>query len=87
VATKESGRSTPLRGDGTLFFVPRPDGHEVEPSHRDLADRARVKAALRAHDEEALASGEKSAQDLRRENAHFAGLNVRLDFSRVRSLT
>jgi hypothetical protein len=36
-----------------------------------FADRARAKAASRAEDERALACGEKSVADLRRENELF----------------
>ncbi|WGW05324.1 hypothetical protein [Tropicibacter oceani] len=35
-------------------------------------ERAKQKAAARAHDEERLARGEISAADLQRENAHIA---------------
>lgn len=75
---------------GTLLVevvVRRPDIQKRELNHLVVADRAAVKAALRERDEAGLASGEKGFAELRRENAHFTGLNVRLDFSRVRSLT
>lgn len=47
----------------------------VDPKKNCLfAQRAADKAASRAEDERALASGEKSREELRRENGHFAGL-------------
>ncbi len=43
----------------------------------DPRERAAQKQASRAQDEAALASGEKSPEDLRRENAAFGGRRVR----------
>ncbi len=49
--------------------------------HFDAEARAEEKRASREADEAALASGEKSRQDLRRENGAFALLRVRPDFA------
>lgn len=49
----------------------------------DLAKRAEEKQQSRERDAAALASGEKTIDDLRRENGLFAGLRVRPDFSAV----
>ncbi len=46
----------------------------------DPAERAREKAASRAEDARAIAAGEKSPEQVRRENASFAFSNVRLRF-------
>ncbi|MCA9675610.1 MAG: hypothetical protein KC464_11285 [Myxococcales bacterium] len=53
----------------------------------DPAERAREKAASRAADALALASGEKSREQLRVENNAFGfpRKRVRIDFSRVKS--
>lgn len=48
--------------------------------------RVQEKALSREADERALARGEKSAEQLRRENGHFAGMKVRVDFKRAKSL-
>jgi hypothetical protein len=50
-------------------------------------ERAEAKRAQREADAKALASGEKNPAELRRENAHFAGLNVRIDWSRIRAFS
>ena len=42
------------------------------------AERAREKQISREEDARALASGEKSREQLRRENGHFAFANVRV---------
>ncbi len=54
----------------------------------DLAVRAREKQASRIADERDLSSGHKSAEDLRRENEHFAPLarSARVDLSASRPL-
>ena len=54
-----------------------------QPAQRD---RAFEKAASRLKDERDLASGKKSREGLRRENAHFAGLKVRLGLDRAKAL-
>ncbi len=43
------------------------------------------KERSRLEDERALASGEKSYEQLRRENAHFAGLKVRLAVEHIKA--
>ena len=43
-----------------------------EPKPLDPSERARDKQRARDEDARALASGEKSQDDLRRENGHFA---------------
>jgi hypothetical protein len=49
-----------------------------EPERLDPQERAREKQRSRDEDARALASGEKSLEQLRRENGHFAHLNVRV---------
>lgn len=53
----------------------------------DPAERAREKAASRAEDARALASGEKTREQLQAENAAFAfpPERVRIDFSKIKS--
>jgi hypothetical protein len=53
----------------------------------NVAERVREKAASREADARAVASGEKSHEELRAENAAFAfpPERVRIDFSRIRS--
>lgn len=46
----------------------------------DVAERAREKVSSRAEDERAMSSGEKSAEQLRRENASFAFPDARIRF-------
>lgn len=46
----------------------------------DPDQRAREKASSRHEDARAIAAGEKSAEQVRRENASFAFKNVRLRF-------
>ena len=52
----------------------------------NVAERAREKAASREVDARALASGEKSREQLRAENSAFgfSRERVRVDFSRVK---
>lgn len=52
----------------------------------DVAERAREKAASREVDARALASGEKSREQLRAENSAFGfpRERVRVDFARVK---
>lgn len=52
----------------------------------DVHERAREKELSRQADERSLAFGEKSAEQLYRENGHFAGMNVRVDLKRAKSL-
>jgi len=47
----------------------------------DPRERAGQKAASRAEDAKALARGEKSVDDLRRENSPFSQVRVRPDFA------
>ncbi len=54
----------------------------MEQKILQMSDRAREKAESRVADERALREGEKSPQQLREENAHFARLNVRYVRSR-----
>lgn len=52
----------------------------------DPAERAREKQASREEDERALAAGEKTREQLHRENAAFAGLKVRVNFAGAKKL-
>jgi hypothetical protein len=49
-----------------------------EPERLDPKERAREKQRSREEDAQALASGEKSREQLRRENGHFVFPNVRI---------
>lgn len=49
-------------------------------------ERRREKEKSREEDRRALESGEKTAEQLRRENCHFSGLNVKLNLKRSRAL-
>jgi hypothetical protein len=51
----------------------------MDPERYDPAQRAREKAASRAADDRALASGEKSAEQLRRESLAFSFGHVLLE--------
>jgi hypothetical protein len=55
--------------------------NEFEPS-----ERPRAKQLSRDEDARALASGEKSREDLRRENGHFAFPRVRINFEESKPL-
>jgi hypothetical protein len=48
--------------------------------------RAAEKRKSRQADERALKSGKKSREQLQRENAHFAGMKVRIEFERAKAL-
>jgi len=48
--------------------------------------RAREKRASREADEKALASGAGTRAQLQRENAHFAGWKVRIEFEKAHAL-
>jgi hypothetical protein len=48
--------------------------------------RAAEKAKSRKADARALKSGKKSREQLQRENAHFAGMKVRIEFERAKAL-
>ncbi|MEZ4297218.1 MAG: hypothetical protein R3B70_19795 [Polyangiaceae bacterium] len=52
----------------------------------DPQERAREKQESREGDERALASGEKTQEDLRRENGHFSSLRVRVNYAGAKSL-
>lgn len=52
----------------------------------DPDERAREKQKSRDEDEQALASGEKTQEQLRRENGHFSFLRVRINYAGARSL-
>ena len=52
----------------------------MAPQMFDAAERAREKAFSRAEDERAISSGEKSPDQLRRENASFAFADARIRF-------
>jgi hypothetical protein len=58
------------RSDRSLYLMVR------EPDRLDPDERAREKQRSREEDVRALASGEKSRDELRRENGHFAFRNV-----------
>jgi len=49
-----------------------------------LAERALAKAEARDEDQEALASGAKTRDDLRRENGSFAIPAARIDFKNAK---
>ncbi len=52
----------------------------------DPEERAREKQRSREDDARALASGEKSREELRRENGHFAFPNVRVSLRGAKPL-
>lgn len=52
----------------------------MEPKLYSPAERAREKAESRAEDERALAAGEKTPEQLHRENASFAFPGARIRF-------
>jgi hypothetical protein len=52
----------------------------------DSIERAREKQASRDEDESALPSGEKTREQLRAENGHFAGLRVRVNLPEPKRL-
>ncbi len=53
----------------------------------DIENRRQEKQDSRDADARALASGEKSREQLRRENGAFSGLNVEIDFDGAQSLS
>jgi hypothetical protein len=53
-------------------------GMAEEPERLDPKERAREKQRSREEDARALASGEKSPEDLQRENGHFSFPNARV---------
>jgi hypothetical protein len=57
-----------------------------EPEDFSPEERAREKQRSRDEDARALASGEKSRDDLRRENGHFAFPNVRVSLRGAKPL-
>jgi hypothetical protein len=50
----------------------------MDPERFDPKERAREKQLSREEDARALASGEKSREQLQRENGHFVFANVRI---------
>ena len=52
----------------------------MDPKVFNAAERAREKASSRAEDERAMAAGEKSPEQVRRENASFAFADARIRF-------
>jgi len=57
-----------------------------DPERFDSKERAREKQISRDEDARALASGEKSHADLRRENGHFVFPRVHVSFRGAKSL-
>jgi hypothetical protein len=53
----------------------------------DPKKRAEEKERSREHDARALASGEKSAEQLRRENGRFAFPSIRINYLAAKSLS
>jgi hypothetical protein len=58
-----------------------------KPEHLDPKKRAAEKAASRRADEQALASGAKSREELRRENALLGSVKARPKYSKAKSLS
>ncbi len=56
----------------------------MNADRQQLVDRANAKAAARDADQGALASGEKSRDDLRRENGYFAIPGAHIDFKNAK---
>lgn len=52
----------------------------MAPTFFNPAERAAAKAAARAEDERAIAAGEKTVEQVRRENASFAFPGVQLRY-------
>jgi hypothetical protein len=57
-----------------------------QPEPLDPKERAREKKVSRDEDARALAAGEKSREELRRENGHFAFLHVRVSLRGAKPL-
>jgi hypothetical protein len=57
-----------------------------QPEHLQPMDRAREKQKSRDADDRALASGQKSRDDLRLENGHFAFRRVRISLRGAKPL-
>ena len=57
-----------------------------EPEQLDPKERAREKQRSREDDARALASGEKSREQLQRENGHFTFPNVRVSLRGAKPL-
>ena len=57
-----------------------------EPERFNPNERAQEKQRSRDKDARALASGEKSREELRRENSHFAFPNVRVSLRGAKPL-
>jgi hypothetical protein len=62
------------------------DENKMSSTSYSPKKRAEEKQRSRDRDERALASGEKSAEQLRRENGRIALLRVRIDYSGAKSL-
>ena len=60
------------------------NGHDFCESSRE--GRALEKQLSREADARALSSGRKDREELRRENGHFAGRRVQVDFKGAKSL-
>ncbi len=56
------------------------------PVKYDFDERAREKQESRERDERAVLSGEKTQEELRRENGHFSSLRVRINYADAKSL-
>jgi hypothetical protein len=53
----------------------------------DFVERVKEKQASRDADDKALAAGQKTREQLRYENSHFASLKFRIDLSGAKSLS
>ncbi len=69
------GAAFARRPGGEPYFV---EGMAKEPERFDPKERAREKQRSREEDARALASGEKSPEELQRENGHFSFPNARV---------
>ena len=70
-------------------FYPRPypmNAMSKQPDHLEPIERAREKQESRDADDRALASGQKSRDDLRRENGHFVFRRVRISLRGAKPL-
>ena len=59
---------------------------EKYPESYDPAERAREKQASREQNEQEVLSGQKSREQIHRENAHFSTLKIRVNFAGAKSL-
>jgi hypothetical protein len=67
--------------DRRIFYV-----MAKEPERFDPKERAREKQRSREEDARALASGEKSPEELQRENGHFSFPNARISLRGSKAL-